>query len=291
MQDGDTFQRFLFENLNIRGEWVRLTASYQNAVSHGHYPAAIKALLGQAIAAAVLLTGTIKFAGRLSIQARGDGALGLLTAEATNRRTFRGLATWRDTDEGSSISAETASLAQLLGKGQMAITIEPDNGVRYQGIVPLERATLAACLAQYFELSEQLDSYFWLAADDQAVVGLMLQKLPGYREQQDQDAWNRVVQLAKTVSFEELAAVDNETMLQRLFHEERVVCFEQESVSFECSCSRERSLASLEALGSQEVLAILEQQPVLAVDCQFCHQHYEFNRQEMMQLFKLGPAH
>jgi len=285
MIEGDTFQRFLLEELNIRGEWVRLSDSFQQATQIVDYPESLKSLLGQAVAASVLLTGTLKFDGRLSIHARGEGPVSLLMAEATNRRTFRGLVNW----EGE--IAQNAPLTEQLGNAQLAITIDPDKGARYQGVVPLERETLGECLAHYFELSEQLDTFLMLEANESGCFGLMLQKLPDYKTIEDQDAWNRIVQFAKTLKIDEFMETDNETLLLRLFHEEQVLSFEQEPVKFECSCSRERTLTSIESLGQEEALEILENSATIAVDCQFCRQHYEFDRSDVVELFQLGTSH
>jgi len=290
MITNDTFQRFLFDELHIRGEWVRLGDSYQQAVSGVDYPSEIKQLLGQTIAASILLTGTLKFAGRLSIHARSmdssnAGPISLLMAEATNERTFRGLANWEGNVE------KNAPLSELLGNAQLAITIDPDKGARYQGIVPMERDTLSECLAQYFELSEQLDTYLLLGADDDGCFGLMLQKLPDYKNTADQNAWEHVLHLAKTLKKEELLNNDNETLLHRLFHEEKIISYDEETVAFSCSCSRGRTMASVENLGQEEALDILESEAVISVGCQFCGTQYTFDRKDIQELFELGDAH
>lgn len=285
MIDGDTFQKFMFDDLHIRGEWVRLSDSIHQATEHSSYQNEARDLLGQTIVASLLLTGTLKFEGRLSIHARGQGQLSLLMAEATNQRTFRGLASYEGT------LPEGQDLKSLLGDAQLAITIDPEKGQRYQGIVPLERHTIDACIAHYFELSEQLDTHFFLHADEQGCFGLMLQKLPDYAKVEDQDAWDRVTQLANTLSADEVKGVDNETLMVRLFHEEKVTVYDKEAVRFQCSCSRQRSLASIEALGEQEALQILEEEPKIQVDCQFCNKHYEFDRQDINQIFGMGNPH
>jgi molecular chaperone Hsp33 len=283
MINNDTFQRFLFEELQIRGEWVRLGSSFQEATGSLNYPSAIKSLLGQTIAASVLLTGTLKFAGRLSIHARGQGPVSLLTAETTNLRHFRALAKW----EGD-IDPEL-DLKGLLGNAQLAITIDPDKGARYQGIVPMEKDNLSECLEHYFELSEQLDTHLLLGANEHACYGLLLQKLPDYRKIEDQDAWNRVVHLAKTMKHEELLNADNETLVTRLFHQEHVILYPSEPVAFECTCSEERSLSAIHGLGEQEALEILEREAVIAMDCQFCGSSYRFDRNDIQKLFSLDP--
>jgi len=286
----DQFQKFLLEDLQIRGEWVRLEESWLEGLGNHSYPMPVATLLGETTVAALLLTGTLKFEGRLSIHARGQGALTLLMAEATNARSFRCIARY---DEGFDevLNRSEQSLKTLLGNAQLAITIEPDKGARYQGIVPMERASMADCLAQYFELSEQLDTHFLFHVTEKNCIGLMLQKLPDYRLSEDQDAWDRVVHLASTLSENELESNDNETLLHRVFHEEKVTLFEAEPVSFKCSCSRERSQASIEALGKEEALEILETEASISVDCQFCGRHYEFDREDIHNLFSISSPH
>jgi len=285
MIKNDIFQRFMLADLDIRGELLRLGSSYQDATKTRDYPPAIKKLLGQTIAASLLLTGTLKFSGRLSIHARGEGPLQLLMAEATDQRKFRAIANWSDTFE------ENASLNDLLGNAQLAITIDPEKGARYQGIVPLERDTLSDCIAHYFELSEQLGTFLLLGADDKGAYGLMLQKMPGNVSVEDQDGWNRIIQLAKTLSIDELASNDNETILFRLFHEEKLLPYALEPVEFECSCSKERTAVSIKTLGKDEALEILESEAAISVDCQFCGEHYEFDREGINQIFNLSAPH
>ena len=285
MSGNDTFQKFLFDDLHIRGEWVRLGSSFHEALGGRNYHPTVKELLAQTAAASVLLTGTLKFEGLLSIHARGSGPVNLLMAESNEKKQFRCLANYSEQDVHSS------KLSELLGQAQLAITIDPARGQRYQGIVPLEKASIADCLAHYFELSEQLDTHFVFHMVGDQVHALMLQKLPEYRDAEDQDAWNRVVQLANTLSPEEWRDADNRTLTMRLFHEEQVALFDAEEVSFKCSCSRARSLASIESLGVDEALEILETEAVIAVDCQFCNTHYEFDRSDINTLFKLGKAH
>ena len=283
MINNDTFQRFIFKELHIRGEWVRLGESFNDATHALNYPSAIKSLLGQTIAASVLLTGTLKFAGRLAIHARGQGPVSLLTAETTHLRHFRGLAKW----EGK--INDDMKLKELLGDAQLAITIDPDKGTRYQGIVPMEKDNLSECLEHYFELSEQLDTHLLLGANDHACYGLLLQKLPDYKNIEDQDAWNRVLHLAKTISHEELLNADNETLVNRLFHQEQVILYPSEPVAFECTCSEERSLSAIHSLGEEEALEILERETVIAMDCQFCGASYKFDRTDIQKLFNLDP--
>jgi molecular chaperone Hsp33 len=279
----DQFQRFLFEQGNVRGERVQLDASAREALAKRQYPAPVAQLLGESLAAVVLLSGTLKFEGLLSLQARGAGAVSLLMAESTHDRHIRGLA-------HSDAKVADGGLAELLGDGRLAITIDPSRGQRYQGIVPLEQKDLSACLETYFERSEQLATAIALGSDGQRAAGLLLQKLPGESEP-DEDFWNRLVLQARTVTVEELLQLETPTLLSRLFPEDQVRLYGAEPVAFSCSCSKERTTHALEALGEKDCLALVEEQGVISIDCQFCHHHYEFNRADVEALFQSPPLH
>ncbi|HSP00560.1 MAG TPA: Hsp33 family molecular chaperone HslO, partial [Thioalkalivibrio sp.] len=246
----DTINRFILETTNVRGEWVHLDATWQALLERYEYPPVVRDLLGQALAAVALLSATIKFDGSLILQVTGNGPLNLLVVQASGHGTVRGLARWQSDVPQTDLSAQ-------VGDGRMVMTIDPGEGrERYQGIVPLEGASLAEALEGYFTRSEQLPTRLWLAADGQRAAGLLLQTLPG--EERDPDAFNRAVTLANTVKDEELLQLPVETLLHRLYHEEDVRLLDGSPVSFRCGCSRERVADMLRNLGRVEVDSILE---------------------------------
>ena len=291
----DTLHRFLFEHFSVRGEVVHLDSSYRAVLERYDYPPAVAELLGQALAAAALLSATIKFEGSLIIQLQGPGAVRLVVAQCDYRRHLRGLARW----EGE-VSA--APLAELMGEARMVITIDPGHGrKRYQGIVPLEgAATLAEALERYFRQSEQLGTRFWLAAEEGRAAGLLLQQVPladegGFsgtgREEEQQEHWRRVELLAATVSAGELVELPAEELLYRLFNEEEVRLFEAEPVSFRCGCSRERIETTLRQLGRAEVESIIAEHGAVKVACEFCNQRYIFDPVDAEGLFTGSLQH
>ncbi|MBS3804304.1 MAG: Hsp33 family molecular chaperone HslO [Oleiphilaceae bacterium] len=278
MASHDQFQRFIFENSQVRGAWVKLADSYVEITSQTPYPAPVRKLLGEALAASVLMTGTLKFAGTLSLQASGSGPLRTLMAECSHDRYIRGLARFDQP------LPETESLDEMLGQGKMAITITPDEGQRYQGVVPREDDSLARCLEDYFERSEQIATTLALFCDGERSGGLLLQRMPGATEPDD-DLWQRVTHLASTLKPDELLGLESETVLYRLFNEETVRMFDADPVAFRCSCSRERTLSALQAIGQDECYSIIEERGAIDMDCQFCHAKYQFDRTEIDRLF------
>lgn len=278
----DLLQRFIFEDADIRGEITRLEHSYQDILSNHQYPEVVAHLLGEFLAAATLLSATLKFEGTLTLQARSQGEIPLIMAEASSNHTVRAIA--RDAELASSDHFQT-----LLADGQLSITIDPKQGRRYQGIVSLDGHNLAACLEAYFQQSEQLSTRIWLTSNGQTTAGMLLQELPSShsrdietREQQ----WQHMLHLADTLTPEELLSLSPEELLYRLYHQEQVRVFPAVDIAFACSCSEERTLSALVAMGEQELRQIIAEQAKVEVNCEFCHQHYSFDQKRIDELFK-----
>ena len=282
MKQEDSCQRFIFEGLDIRGEVVRLNESFTEILANKEYPQAVQELVGEFLAASVLLSTTVKFDGRLVLQARSEGQVPLIMAECTSELHLRGIARYDEEPVSDKFS-------ELLRFGTLAITIEPPRGEPYQGIVPLERNDLAACLEEYFSRSEQLEGRFFLVADERQCVGLLLQQLPmqlvADPDIRDEE-WSTITQLASTLTDDELLNLNSEEVLYRLFHQHQVKLFAPREVSYQCSCSRERTARALHAIGEEEIMDILSEQGAVEISCEFCGKQYRFEESELQLLFE-----
>lgn len=282
MKKADYCRRFLFAEQDVRGQLVILEDSYQGLLANKNYPLPAQRLLGEFLAAGVLLSTTIKFDGRLVLQARGEGQISVIMAECTSTQKVRGIVRYDDIDPA-------ANMGQLMGSGVLAITIEPDKGESYQGIVALDSSGLAASLEDYFQRSEQLPSLFFLAADSQRSAGLLLQQMPVQLQEDRQareDAWNTISALAATLTVEELLQLDDETLLYRLFNELSLTLFPSQAVEYQCSCNRERTARALLLLGQDEVMGIVAEQGGVEISCEFCGKQYNFGPRELGLLFE-----
>lgn len=277
MSSRDTLFRFLFEHSPVRGEMVQLDDTWQAVLHRRDYPPAVQALLGEFMAAAALLSATIKFDGALTIQAQGDGPVSLLVIECTSDHAMRATAKWHEP-----LNVET--VPELIGPGKLVITIDPGPGKeRYQGIVALQGDSVAKVLEGYLKQSEQLATHLWLAADDRRACGLMIQKLPG--QEADNDAWETAEQLSATITRDEMLTVEASDMIYRLFHAENVRLFDGEPMRFACSCSRERVIDALRTIGYDEAHSVLEERGAVEVDCEFCGEQYRFDAVDLEQVF------
>ncbi|MYM68383.1 Hsp33 family molecular chaperone HslO [Pseudoduganella sp. FT55W] len=293
----DTLQKFIFENATVRGELIDISATWREVLARHAYPAPVKKVLGQMTAAAALLSANLKFNGSIIMQIHGDGPVSLLVVECDADLRLRATAKLA---EGAEIAGD-ATLTTLLnatGKGRFIITLDPLEKVPgqkpYQGIVPLDGDDVSTVIENYMLRSEQLDTKLWLAADDNVSRGLLLQKLPhhgGKAEAQPVTAdealetWNRAVILGSTLKEQELLETGIEVLMQRLFWEETIRVFDPQHPQFHCSCTREKVGNMLKMLGQEEVDSVLEERGVIAVNCDFCGQHYEYDKVDCAQLF------
>jgi molecular chaperone Hsp33 len=292
----DALLKFLFRDAPVRGEIVRLQASWRQMVAHHGYPAPVMRLLGEMTAAAALLAANIKFDGALILQIQGNGPVRLLVVEVQPQMRLRATAKLRET----AVIAADATLQQLTnpnGDARCAITLDPA-GRRpgqqpYQGVVPLAGETIAQVLENYLRQSEQIESRLWLAADEDAAAGVLLQKLPqegGAAARPDVDAWQRVGALTATLTREELMSLAPEALAHRLYWEEQLEHFAPVEPRFECTCSRERSGRMLLALGREEVESILAERNHVEITCDFCNARYAFDAVDVGHLFAAGAT-
>lgn len=282
MRERDRQQKFLVESCDVRGHFVQLDDTWQDATARTAYPPAVKQILGEAFVAATLLASTIKFDGKMTMQVRGQGPIHLLVVQVSNEGSVRGLARW--TDEPAD-----QNLMSAFGKdARMIISIEANKYAEpYQGIVPLEGDCLADALQSYFKTSEQLPTQLFLAVSESSAAGVLVQKLPvEERTYHDSDGWQRATTLCETLSSEELCGDEIQVLLHRLFHEERVRLFDAQSVRFHCSCSRERTNGMLIGLGADEVNDIIEEQGKVEITCEFCDSLYAYDAVDVLALFK-----
>ncbi|MBT1451388.1 Hsp33 family molecular chaperone HslO [Glaciecola sp. XM2] len=274
----DKLTRFLFENRAMRGEIVQLEESYQGVLASYDYPLPIARLLGELMSAASLLTATLKFEGEVSLQLQSEGVVKYAVINGTHDQQLRGIARW---DE--SLKTLPDSFSELFKKGTLAITLAPVDGERYQGIVALDKGSLAACLENYFLQSEQLLTKICLATSAESApcaAGLLLQIVPQSSEtyqQTDNGDFEHLSHLAATTKDDELLSLKPEELLYRLFHEEDVRVFEPQPVVFQCDCSKNRSALALRNVSKDDLLQIVQEEGRVKMNCQFCHCEYNFD--------------
>jgi molecular chaperone Hsp33 len=302
--------KFLFDGLPVRGMIVRLTSTWQEVLARraansntGAYPPRVSEMLGQMLAAGALMQSNIKFNGALVLQIMGDGPVKVAVAEIQSDLSMRATATVQG---DVAIDSKLSEMVNVLNKGRCAITLDPKDKFPgqqpYQGVVPLhgdhneKLENLAEVLEHYMLQSEQLDTKLVLAADDKVAAGLLIQRLPvqgdknlGEKSREDEiginEAFNRIALFASSLKRDELLSLDVDTILHRLFWEEKVLRFEPQQPRFACTCSRERVASMLHSLGVAEVESILTEQERVEVGCDFCGAQYRFDAVDAAAIF------
>ena len=272
--DEDSSQRFLFDQADARGEFVRINRSLGDMLANQVYSASLRCLLGEFTAAAVLISNNLKYQGRIILQARSDQAVSLVMVECSSDRHIRGIA------QGD-LTSEAWNPLELLTGGQLVLTVERSAGQRYQGIIALEQSSLAEALERYFSQSEQLGTRFWLTSDGERSAGLMLQQLPEQMAEEDMrtEHWNRLCMLTETLQPQELLGLPSQELLFKLYQEETVTVYPSAPILFKCRCSRERSADAIALLPASEREQILIEQGDIAMTCELCGTIYRFGRE------------
>lgn len=277
MSQFNVLNRYLFTDAHARGELVQLSSSFKSIIKNHNYPAGVEKLLGELLSATCLLTATLKFEGDITVQLQGDGPVGYMSVSGNNNQQMRGIAKMAE-----ETSAET--LQTLIGKGTMIITIRPSVGEAYQGVVALDKESLADCLAHYFEVSEQIPTKIWLFSDteQQLSAGALVQLLPDgdgsieNKEQQLSD-FEHLCQLTNTIKSEEVFSLEAEALLYRLYHQEQVNIFEPQTVTYVCGCSADKCLSAISQIEPSEIKAILAEQGKISMTCDYCITTYDFD--------------
>lgn len=300
---------FVCEGAPVRGEIVSISSAWQAVLARRNDPPVIRQILGDFVAAATLLSASLKFDGTLIIQAQSKGPISLLVVECSSNLTMR--ATVKLSVEPSEIdpSATLADLLDAANTGRLVITLDPTERQPgqppYQGIVALQQdhngtavpvKNAAEAIMLYMRHSEQLETRIWLASNEHVVGGLLLQRLPnsgGHVHLDPQTAaegWSRIQALGETITTDELLELSPETTLRRLFlHESSeagVRAFPTRPVQFACRCSRLKVADVLRMLGEEEVNSILAEQGAVETGCEFCGKSYRFDPVDCIQVFK-----
>lgn len=311
----DLLQPFQIESMAAQGRLVRLGEAVQAVLGAHDYPKIVASLLGEAQAIAGVIAGTLKFDGVLTFQIKGDGPINILVVDVTSEGAMRGYAQFNseklsDLEDDSGSKGPQQAVPRYFGTGYLALTVDQGQDTqRYQGIVPLEGATLTDCAHTYFRQSVQLDAAIKVAVDrvpDEngdlvwRAGGLMLQRLEQKGAQQQsgddhdldfEDAWRRAVALMGSCTSEELLDPDlhPNDLLYRLFNEDGVRVFEQTPLVMRCRCSRDRVENVLRSFPRSEIASMKVGDDVV-VTCEFCNADYRFDPDAIDGLYAESPS-
>lgn len=298
----DLVQPFQVENGAARGRLVRLGPAAQAVVSGHDYPLPVASLISEVLALTVLVSGIFKYDGIFTLQAKGDGPVGLVVADLTGEGALRGFAQFdAEAVEALGDGWRDGPVPHLLGAGHLAFTVDqgPETD-RYQGIVDLAGATLADCAHNYFRQSDQFEGVVKISSGqdgrgDWRAGGLMVQKMPAQGralmsgeagDEAFEDAWRRAVILMSSSREDELldSALHPHELLYRLFHEDGVRVFDPAPLEMRCRCSTERVENMLRSFPRAEIETLRIDDKVV-VTCEFCGRTYAYADEDLDRLY------
>jgi len=283
----DIVSAFQIEGLPVRGRLVRLGAAVDEVLTRHDYPEPVANLLGEACALAALVGSSLKFEGRLIVQAQGDGPVRYVVVDYDTSGGLRGYCRF-DADEVAKASEGFVrpGAKTLLGGGVFIMTLDqgPDMD-RYQGVTPIEGETLALCAEQYFQQSEQTPTRVRLAvgqADSGEGLkwragGILIQSIAGDETRgETKEAWNHAQAFFETTGEDELIdpTIDSPTLLWRLFNEDGVRLIEEKPLRSFCRCTDDRIAVVIQSFTEAEKAEMVEPDGKIHVTCEYCSRVY-----------------
>ena len=285
-EQADQLTSFLFDALPVRGAILHFGAGWRELSELHNYAPSVRAVLGQSLAGAALMSSSMKFEGMLTLQLKGQGALGMLIAQCNDKLQVRGMAG----EPNSDVSA--AGFGDLIGAGTLALMVDAkDAKDRYQGIVEVNATTLAAALTNYYKNSAQLDAHFVLLEAEGQLAGLMLQRMPDSGVVMAADDWARVCLMADTLTLGEAATETATNLIHKLFSEDDVRVFAARELTFACRCSDERAERAVQMLGQQDAEALLDEHAgQIKITCEFCNRTRHVDAVDVARVFSDAVA-
>lgn len=274
----NSIRRFLFKDLDIRGQYLSLDSTWQEINQNRGYPEVIRNLFGEVAALSVMLANGMKHKGNLTIQIQGNGYINLILVEVTHDLKIRGMVRTKD-DEN------LAKDDDLFGKAMIVATLyNSQTDKHFQSIVPRNPKGLVQTFEDYFATSEQLESRIWIASNKDNLSAMLIQKMPEDKNH-DSENWDRVTTLAQTITDEELIKLDAQSILHRLFHQEVLELFDEKFVKYECLQNKDKFEKVIFNLGEKEARKLLDENGEIAIHNEICNKHIFFNAKDLDRIF------
>ncbi len=311
--DNDQALPFQLDALGVRGRLVRLGPTLDDIIERHGYPLAVARPLAEAMALCACLATSLKYDGIFTLQISGNGPIRLLVTDLTTDGALRGYAQFDSWKLAVALGAGNHDVPEgyvpkLFGRGRLSFTVDQGQHTeRYQGVVPLEGATLADCAHTYFRQSEQLPTGIKIVAERSVGGGprgekeghwraaaLMVQQMPEFdagridvdREQREDDWRKAVILMASATEAEMLdAKLPGATLLYRLFHQERPRQFERRPFVARCRCSRARIDRVLRSIKREELGDMRDPSGRVVVKCEFCSTEYAYDDRDLDRIY------
>lgn len=250
------------------------------------------AALGRTLTAASMMGNMQKVEnGSMTLQIRGGGPIGTITAVSDSEGNVRGCVTEPKVPLVEKFPGKLDVGATVGKNGVLTVIRDLQMKEPYIGQVPLVSGEIGDDVTAYFAQSEQTPTACALGVlidKDQSVKvagGYLLQLLPNAPEETI-DALEKGIQQAGAVTAMLEAGLTPEDILGQVCGNIGVVFMETTEVAYKCYCSRERVTSALISLGRDELTQIAQEGRTFPVECQFCDSVYEFSPENIRELLE-----
>jgi molecular chaperone Hsp33 len=253
----------------------------------------VSAALGRMLTGTLLLGSTFKDFDRLTVKINCDGPVEGITCEASNHGTVRGYVK-NPVVEVPAKSNGKFDVSAIIGQGTFYVIRESgfDIGLHkepYVGSVPIVSGEIAEDFAYYLAKSEQIPSGVLLGvllknAEPYVAAsgGVMVQMLPGANEHIVTMIEDTIVHAPHITSLIEQSG-DPEDLISLALGDIEYEILEERKVEFRCTCSREKALSMIAALGREEVVSMIAENGGTVMNCGFCNEVYSFDENDLRE--------
>ncbi|MBU3742792.1 MAG: Hsp33 family molecular chaperone HslO [Candidatus Kapabacteria bacterium] len=279
-KDRDRVVKAMTKDGLFRAAVMRSTGVARKAQEHHGLRPLASLVLTRALTGASLLASFLKGEERITLNFEGDGAIGMVYAEAMQVGEVRGYCRENATAHPSTDSA--------LGTGLLKVQrVLYNNYEPVTGVVALRRGDVTSDLSYYLTQSEQIPSVVIIDVvyDDEhtvrEAVGLIVQAMPGASNEAIFKAYDALDYLDRLTSYID-SGVSLEDILRKVLPGD-VDVLSSAPVDFFCRCSIDRFKAALLTLGLEEINA-MHRDGHHELVCQYCSTQYNLSEQDFAEM-------
>ena len=302
----DRLIRGIAANGRVRVVGVSITDSINEAHRRHHLSPVAIAALGRTMSASLLLASSMKQPqARVNVSVSGDGALGLVYADAGFDGTVRGFVSNPDLDLPM-LADGSQNVAEAIGAiGFLKVLRDVGYGEPYDSTVELVSGDIAEDMSWFLATSEQTYSRLILIeiidpndinseSPVKVAAGLLLQIMPkaalraAKTSNSSQEDLLRQLELkSDRLKFTDLLMQGKaiEEVMTELFADLDIEILPMsKDVHFNCHCSLDRVLAAMKLFGEDDLRSMIAEDKGAEATCHFCGEVYRATTDQLSEL-------
>lgn len=269
MNNIDIYQKFLFENLSVRGAYIDISGVYQKLLSNKKHSVEEQNILSQALINSIFLCHNKIDSGRAFLQYKNTKTNDLIVAQATSSGYVRAML---------KLNSETIDLSN----GHLSVIYQPDAIAQHQqSIVEVSDNDLLKSMRDYFSQSEQTNTSLWYFKSQSRIIGIYLQQIPSFKDDYI-IAKKRLNSITQDNVFKENF---NETLLD-LFNEYKLNFLPTIPLKYGCENPINRFKSVIVTLGKEQAKELFNEHETIEITCDFCLKTYSFEQEDVLEILE-----